>query len=406
MRSAFLEGMAPSATLAINERSKQLIAEGRELTRFGLGQSPFPVPDVVVEALRRHAHQKDYLDVCGLPALRDAVAGWHSRAGLATEADQMFIGPGSKELLFTVQLVCDAELLVPQACWVSYTPQARIAGRDVAVLPTTFEGRWRLTPEVLDAHCSRSERARLLILNYPGNPDGLSYTAEELQALAEVLRRHRVLVISDEIYGPTAHRGDHRSLAEFYPGGTLVSGGLSKWCGAGGWRVGTLRVPRELAWIRDAVRVVASETFSAVAAPIQHAAVVAYTEDLSDYLEAQRRVLRWLVPRCTGPLRDAGVRIHEPTGAFYFVGLLGLGDPVAWCEALLEEAGVAVLPGRDFHRPADEVSFRLAYVDFDGAAALAPGADLEAVCAPTLGGIQRMAAFIRSHARGARAPRR
>ncbi|HJN74504.1 MAG TPA: aminotransferase class I/II-fold pyridoxal phosphate-dependent enzyme [Myxococcota bacterium] len=387
--------MRPSATLAINEDSKRLIAEGRVVTRFGLGQSPFPVPEVVVEALRSHAHEKDYLHVAGLPALREAVASWYERGGLRTRANEIFVGPGSKELLFTVQLVCDAELLVPSPCWVSYAPQARIAGRPCTLLPTSFSGRWRLTPEVLDRHCSTRHRARLLILNYPGNPDGLSYTPAELRALTEVLRRHRVLVVSDEIYGPMAHDGDHRSLAEFYPEGTLVSGGLSKWCGAGGWRVGTLRVPQELSWIHRAMSVVASETFSAVSAPTQYAAVTAFNEDLTGFLERQRAVLRWLVPRCTGPLRSAGVQIHEPTGAFYFVGLIpGGGDAGAFCEELLEGAGVAVLPGADFMRPAGELSFRLAYVDFDGAAALAEGADLEEVCAPTLDGIRRMAEFV------------
>ena len=393
MKAPFLAGMRPSATLAINEHSKRLLAEGREVFRFGLGQSPFPVPEVVVEALKRHAHEKDYLDVAGLPALREAVAAWESARGVTCTARNVFIGPGSKELLFTVQLVCDAELLVCSPCWVSYAPQARIAGRDVAVLPTSFEGRFRLTPEVLEAHCRREARARLLILNYPGNPDGLSYTVDELQALAEVLRRHGVLVISDEIYGPLHHRGEHRSLAEVYPEGTMVSGGLSKWCGAGGWRVGTLVVPPELDWIREGMRVVASETFSAVSAPTQYAAITAYTEDLSDYLERQRSVLRWLAPRCVEPLRRVGVDIEDPVGAFYFVGGLGEGDPVAWCRELLDATGVAVLPGSDFLRPADELSFRLAYVDFDGGAALA-GLDLEQVCAHTLEGIERMAAFI------------
>lgn len=395
MKAPYLEGMRPSATLAINEHSKRLIAEGRSVTRFGLGQSPFPVEERVVEALRRHAHEKDYLDVAGLPALRDAVAAWHTASGVKCSGRNVFVGPGSKELLFTVQMVYEAELLVTNPCWVSYTPQARIAGRPVTVLPSTFEGRFRLTPEVLEAHCSKASRPRLLILNYPGNPDGLSYTAQELEALAHVLRRHGVLVISDEIYGPLHHRGEHRSLAEFYPEGTMVSGGLSKWCGAGGWRLGTLVVPDELAWIHAALRVVASETFSAVSAPTQYAAVTAFTEDLSGYLEKQRAVLRWLAPRVVDPLRRAGVDIHDPEGAFYFVGGLGEGDPRAWCRELLEATGVAVLPGVDFHRPADELSFRLAYVDFDGGAALA-GLDLAEVCAPTLEGVRRMAEFIAS----------
>ena len=246
-------------------------------------------------------------------------------------------------------------------------------------LPTGFEGRWRLTPKVLDAHCRANPGVpRLLILNSPGNPDGLHYTAEELGELADVLRRHRVLVISDEIYGPVHHTGGHISLATVYPEGTMVSGGLSKWAGAGGWRLGTLLVPDALAWIHEAMRVVASETFSAVAAPIQHAAVEAYRPhpEMDAYLTKSRSTLRDAAARAVGPLRAAGVRVHDPTGAFYFLGELshmrgrfesrGIHDAPTLCARLLDEAGVAVLPGSDFMRPPEELCFRLAYVDLAG----------------------------------------
>jgi aspartate aminotransferase len=375
-RAPFLEGMAPSATLAINERTMELLAEGREVARFGLG----PVPAHMVAALRAAAHEKDYLPVAGLPALREAVAAWHRRVdGLDAQAHQVFIGPGSKELLFTVQMVFAGELLVTDSCWVSYAPQARIAGRPCVALPTDFEGRWRLKPQVLDAHCRANPGvSRLLILNSPGNPDGLHYSAGELGALAEVLRRHQVLVISDEIYGPVHHKGEHISMARFYPEGTMVSGGLSKWAGAGGWRLGTLLVPDALAWVHEAMRVVASETFSAVAAPIQYGAVAAYGPhpQMDAYLEDCRATLIDAADRAVGPLRAAGVRIHDPTGAFYFLGELshmrdrfaarGIHDGATMCRRLLDEAGVAILPGSDFLRPPGELSFRLAYVDLAG----------------------------------------
>lgn len=115
-----LRGLPQSATLVINRRSKELAAQGKEIFAFGLGQSPFPVPEPVVEALRRHAGEKDYLPVEGLPALREAVAAFHRRNDYSgVTADGVLIGPGSKELMFLLQLAFYGDLLVPTPCWVS-----------------------------------------------------------------------------------------------------------------------------------------------------------------------------------------------------------------------------------------------------------------------------------------------
>ena len=109
-----VRGLTPSATLAINERSAELLQQGREVLKLGLGQSPFPVPRVVVEALRENAHQKDYLPVRGLGTLREAVAAYHSRKhGIERTGDNVLVGPGSKELMFLVQLVYYGDLVIP-----------------------------------------------------------------------------------------------------------------------------------------------------------------------------------------------------------------------------------------------------------------------------------------------------
>jgi len=372
-----LDGLPRSATLAINERSAALVAEGRDVYRFGLGQSPFPVPEHVVASLREHAHEKDYLPVEGLPALRRAVRAFHRRED-GLDLPHVLVGPGSKELMFLLQLAYAGELVLPSPCWVSYGPQARLLERGLRSIPTDFADRWRLTGRALEAFCAdRPGRPRVLLLNYPGNPDGLSYTAAELEALAEVARRHHLIVVSDEIYGPLHHRGENVSIGRFYPEGTIVSGGLSKWCGAGGWRLGTFAFPEGLCWLKDAMAVAASETFTSVAAPVQHAAVTAFTELDRRYLEDSRRVLRSLARSIVGRLRSAGVRVHDLEGAFYLFadlsecpGAQGFSGSRALCEQLLQDTGVAVLPGADFSRAEGELSMRLAYVDFDGEAAL------------------------------------
>ncbi|RME35196.1 MAG: aminotransferase class I/II-fold pyridoxal phosphate-dependent enzyme, partial [Deltaproteobacteria bacterium] len=293
-----VRGLPLSATLEINERSNRLIREGRQVCKLGLGQSPFPVPQPVVEELRANAHQKDYLPVRGLRELQGAVADYYERTqGLSYRPENVLIGPGSKELMFLLQLVYYGDLVIPTPSWVSYAPQAHIIGRHVHWVPTREDNKWLLTPDELERLCKDDPtRPRIVILNYPNNPTGYSYTDEQLRALAEVARKYHVILLSDEIYGELQYDGGHCSVARYYPEGTIISGGLSKWCGAGGWRLGTFVFPAELDWLAESMASVASETFTATSAPIQYAAVRAFAGGLrlERYLWNSRRILKAL----------------------------------------------------------------------------------------------------------------
>ena len=240
-----LTGLTTSATIAIQQLSRDLSDQGRQIFRLGLGQSPFPVPAPVVEALQENAHQKDYLPVKGLPELRKILTEHHQRVfGIECSTEDIIVGPGSKELMFILQLVYDGEIIIPMPAWVSYLPQARIVGRSVNSIMTTYESGWKITPEQLDAICRLDPtRARLLILNYPSNPTGQTYSRDELEALSEVCRKYKLLVLSDEIYAKTTYDSSHESLVTIYPEGTIFSGGLSKWCGAGGLALRPFRRP-------------------------------------------------------------------------------------------------------------------------------------------------------------------
>jgi aspartate aminotransferase len=379
-----VRGLPPSATVAINEISDRLRSEGRRIFKLGLGQSPFPVPELVVESLRANAHQKDYLQVRGLPALRQQVARQHEREfGIEVSPDDILVGPGSKELMFILQLVYYGDLVIPTPTWVSYAPQAQIIGRHVRFLPTRRRDGWRLSADQLEELCASDPgRPRLLILNYPNNPTGGTYSEPELKRLADVARRYRVILLSDEIYGRLHHEGAHRSIVPFYPEGTIYSGGLSKWCGAGGWRLGLFVFPPGLAWLGDAMAAVASETFTSTSAPIQYAAVTAFEDhpEIETYLDRSRRVLRALGRHLASTLMQGGIRVARPQGAFYlfadFSGRAkelrarGIRTSAALCERLLADTGVAILPGSVFGRPAEELTARLSYVNFDGARAL------------------------------------
>ena len=236
------------------------------------------------------------------------------------------IAPGTKPLLHNIMRAYHhAEVYLPGPCWVSYAPQARLAGHEVVGIPTTFESRWRVTADDLERAIlqhSKPRRQRLIVLNYPGNPDGLTYSHDELQALTAVLRKHGVWAISDEIYALLDHRDRHVSLARIYPERTLVTTGLSKWCGAGGWRLGALILPSQTPpELSDALVGLGSETYSCAPAPIQVAALAAYELDAEIYgfLAAQRRILRAIGSAVHNALVEAGIRVHAPQGGFYLL---------------------------------------------------------------------------------------
>jgi aspartate/methionine/tyrosine aminotransferase len=373
-----IAALRPSDTLTINELSHQLEKQGSTVYKFGFGQSPFPVPSLIQETLKKNTHQKDYLPVQGLRILREKMAV-HTNRLMQNEmydSDNIFIGPGSKELIYLAQLAIDAPLLLPNPSWVSYAPQAKIIGKEIHWIPTQ-SNHWKLQAEGLENYLTQHGiRNGILVLNYPNNPTGQSFSATELKALAVVCRQYGIIVISDEIYGLLTFEDHYHSIASYYPEGTLITTGLSKWAGAGGWRLGAMIVPAELKLVYQAMKALASETFSAVSAPIQYAAVTAYEEhnSLKKYLNGSREILKRIGDYCYQELRAGGVEVKPACGGFYlfpnFTNLCEEADSVGFCRQVLQETGVALLPGSSFGRPSNELTARLCFVDFDGAQAL------------------------------------
>lgn len=416
-----LAGIEVSPTLAIEARVRRLRKKGKRIYNLGLGQSPFPVPQHVVDALKRNAHQKQYLPPEGLPALREAVAAYHRREDhIAVLPENILVGPGSKELLFLLQLVFKGEVIILTPSWVSYAPQAQMLGKRVRFLSTSFAHSWRIDTDALARMLRKirnAKRTPLLLLNYPNNPTGLTYPEDALKDIARVARAFGTVVLADEIYGRLHHNGKHVSVAHFYPEGTIVSSGLSKWCGAGGWRLGTLAFPKEFAKIRKALAAVASETYTSVSAPIQYAAVEAFQGGpaMTRYGAHVRRILKALGKESAAVLAAAGVKVHAPEGAFYLfpdfspfrktLARRGIVSSAQLAERLLLSCGVATLAGIDFHRSPRELTLRLSYVNFNGSRTLEASARiglarpitrafLQQYCKETLAAMHRIADWI------------
>ena len=368
----------PSSTLRINEISNKLLDEGKNVYKFGLGQSPFPVPEILIETLKKNAHQKDYLNVSGLLKLREVVAKYHSKKNLYNYSkDNVIIGPGSKELIFQCQMVTEMPLLLPKPSWVSYEPQAKILKKDVNWIDTSKNTNWHLSANALRDYCKNNKyKYQLLILNSPNNPTGTNN--EDLEELSKICKENNIIVISDEIYTELDFNGNYHSISHFYPEGTIISSGLSKWCGAGGWRLGTLTFPKELKIIHDSVRSLASETFTSVSAPIQYAAVKAYTEDHSEYLNNSRTILKKVADFVYDQLSETGIECIRPQGGFYILCDFSkiikhnniINNATTLCEQVLQNTGFAMLPGKNFGIEDEKLITRMAFVDFDGNKAL------------------------------------
>ena len=408
------DSFSVSPTIHMSQLSQSMIEKGRKIYKCGFGQSPFPVPAGVVAALRQHAGEKAYLPVAGLLKLREFVAAYESKKNHNSySADNILIGPGSKELIFTMMMVLDADVMVPSPSWVSYAPQAKMTGNSFSWLATGSDTDWLLTPGLLEKQClqSPSDKTKVLVLNNPHNPTGRCYSAEQLKQLAAVARLHEMVIISDEIYAELSFVKSP-SIAEFYSEGTIVTGGMSKWCGAGGWRLGTAVIPEQLNKVRTAALAVASETYSAVAAPIQYAAAKAYQMDreIIDYIGSCRDILSSLGKHLSGILREIGLEVAQPEGGFYlFVDFTsktfelasrGIHTGQDLSEQLLLSAGIATVPASAFGCAAEKLVLRVAYVNFDGEKALAAKDGpvdigfLEQYCDQALDMVQALAAWL------------
>tara|TARA_B100000686_G_scaffold773_1_gene894 strand:- start:1388 stop:2614 length:1227 start_codon:yes stop_codon:yes gene_type:complete len=358
-----------SSTLRMNEISKEIESQGKEVFKFGFGQSPFEVPEKIVSKLKNNAFQNKYLPMQGLPELRETIANYvSSRKNYNYKADNILIGPGTKELMFLLQILFDGEVILPIPSWVSYEPQAILGRNKVHWLETKREKNWFPTSEDIEKIISKNKNKNyMLFLNSPNNPSG--QICENLKEISEVVRQNNILVLSDEIYSELSFENNFKSISNYCPEKTIISNGLSKWCSAGGWRLGHFVIPNELKKLKNSLKVLASETFSSVSAPIQYAAIAAYNNDHSNYLNNSRKILRLIGKYVYDNLKSNKILINKPQGGFYLMPEFldkKFKNSSEMCDNLLSDTGVALLPGSDFGFSKDRLIARLSFTDFDG----------------------------------------
>jgi aspartate aminotransferase len=360
-----VQRIKPSPTLAVTARAAELRAAGRDIVSLGAGEPDFDTPEHIKQAAIRaiQAGATRYTAVDGTPELKSAIINKFQRDnGLTYQPNQILVSCGGKQSFYNlVQALLNPgdEVIIPAPYWVSYPDMVRLADGEPVIVKAGLDQRFKISPEQLEA--AITPKTRLFVLNSPSNPTGVAYKRTELQALAEVLMRHpHVVVATDDMYEHIAWADEPFSnilnvCEALYPR-TLVLNGVSKAYAMTGWRIGYAGGP---ASVIQAMKKIQSQSTSNPASPSQAAATEALNGDqscIAPMLAAFKQRHDYLVKA----LNDLpGVRCAEADGTFYafpdFSGAIarldGVDDDLSLAEYLLNEAGVALVPGSAFGAP-------------------------------------------------------
>ncbi|MDR3077871.1 MAG: pyridoxal phosphate-dependent aminotransferase [Planctomycetota bacterium] len=359
--------LEPSATLAMNTKAKKLRAEGKDVISLSVGEPDFPTPAHICEAAMKAVEKgpHGYTPVAGTPELRAAIARSLSRkTGVPYQPAQTVASPGGKySLCLALQALVDPgdEVIIPSPRWVSYPEMVRLVGGVPVFVETREEDGFVLSPEALEK--AITPRTKLLILNSPSNPTGQVFPPALIQAIGKILERRGLWCLSDEIYDCLVFGGAvHQSVAsvsDYCRDHTVVVNGCSKAYAMTGWRLGWIGAPAKVAAAIDDIQ---GQTCSNPCFAAQAAALAALEgpQDCVAAMAARFDQRRLLTHRLLTAI--PGVSMSLPNGAFYalpnisalFGRLLGgrrVESPLDFCEAALDKAHVALVPGEAFGAP-------------------------------------------------------
>ena len=375
--SARLNRLAPSATLAMSQKSNEMKAQGIDVINMSVGEPDFMTPEHIKEAGKKAItdNYSKYSPVPGYPALRNAIsAKLKKENNLDYKASEIIVGTGGKQgVCNTIMALVDEgdEVIIPAPYWVSYPQMVKLAGGTPVIVRGCFEQDFKITPEQLEA--AITPKTRMLVLCSPSNPTGSVYTQDELNALAEIVLKHEDLyVLADEIYEHINYIGSHASIAS-YPGmkeRTCLCNGVSKAYAMTGWRLGWVAAPE---WIIKGINKLQGQYTSGTCDVSQMAALAAYegpqqcVEDMRKAFERRRDLIVKLAKEIPG------FEVNVPKGAFYLFpkissffgksnGATTINNSTDFALYLLEEAHVASVGGDAF---GDPDCFRMSYATSD-----------------------------------------
>jgi aspartate aminotransferase len=362
-----LSAVSPSVTLAMNARAAELRSKGLDIFAFGVGEPDFEPPAHVLAAAKAAVDTgaSKYTAVTGIAPLKKAICDASARSrGFAPKPEQVTVTVGAKHALFNLAIALyepGDEVIIPKPFWVSYPEQVRMMGAEPVLVDTDEANGWRLTPEALEKAITPKTKA--VILCTPSNPSGAAYPEADMRALLDVLRKHPIWLIVDEIYAELVYDGfKHVSAAELAPDildRIVVVDGVSKTYAMTGWRIGWSIAPVALAKVLDVVQGQSTTNATAVA---QHAALAALTGPQDAIAAIRARFDGRRKAMVAGLNAIPGISCRLPEGAFYAFadcrGLLGKkhGEKVLATDEdlaffFLEAAHCATVPGGAFGAP-------------------------------------------------------
>ena len=349
---------------------------------FAFGQSPFPVPKLIQEALIKNVDKGAYAAVPGIPELRNAISKYNKHYfGMDIAPERIYVGPGTKELIFNLLEVLHGTVILPTPAWLGYLPQIRFLKKNYHMLPT--RANKKISPNDLRKLALRlQDRQKILILNNPNNPTGLLYDRLELEEIADVCREQNITIISDEIYALTTYDfSKFVSMGTIYPEGTFVTNGLSKSHAAGGYRLGYVVFPQHAIDLRRQFKKILATEYTAVSTPIQYAAVAGFeiSKEMDEYFDVTRNIHQIMGDYTYHALTAIeGVKVTKPDATFYLLADFNtfahdLQKAKIFTSQKLSESlmvhpyHTAIVGGDSLVLERTDFSARIAYVDYDGA---------------------------------------
>ena len=349
---------------------------------FAFGQSPFPVPKLIQEALIKNVDKGTYADVPGIPELRNAISKYNNHYfGMDVDPKRIYVGPGTKELIFNLLEILHGTVILPTPAWLGYLPQIRFLKKNYHMLPARVNGK--ISPIDLRKLALRlQDRQKIMILNNPHNPTGLLYDKLELEEIADVCREQNITVIADEIYAQTTYKFENFvSMGKIYPEGTFVTNGLSKSHAAGGYRLGYVIFPQHAIDLKRQFKKILATEFTAVSTPIQHAAIAGFeiSKEMNEYFDVTRSI-HHIMGEYTFHALSAieGIKTTKPDATFYLLADFNafatelqkakINTSQKLSESLIAHPyHTAIIGGDSLVLERTDFSARIAYVDYDGA---------------------------------------
>ncbi|MDP4274705.1 MAG: pyridoxal phosphate-dependent aminotransferase, partial [Bacteroidota bacterium] len=372
-----IANLASSQTVAMNQKSKELQAQGIDIINLSVGEPDFFTPDHVKKAAKKAIDDNFsfYSPTNGFKDLLEAIVQkFKKENNLDFTTDQVMVSNGGKHAIANV-LMClvdkGDEVIIPAPYWVSYSELVKLAEGVNVIVPTTFGNDFKMTADQLEKAITPKTKA--LILCSPCNPTGSVYSHDELKALADVLDKHKdVFILSDEIYEHINYVGKHESIAqfEFLRDRVVVINGVSKGYAMTGWRIGYIGAPK---WITKACSKLQGQMTTGASSIAQKAAVAALTSENS-YTLMMRDAFKRRRDLVLGKLGEIkGLKVNKPEGAFYVFpdvsayfgksdGSSTINNSSDMCLYLLNKGHIATVPGSAF---GDDHCIRISYATSD-----------------------------------------